>query len=88
MRIAKVKLSDDKLVDNLKVIALHYGRDKSADEIAKQTGFKREKVQSYASALRANGINIPRLSKVGTMLRAIAEIKKEYPQLVSKHLKK
>lgn len=86
----KFKTDEDTRVDLIKQVAYCYARPNKAGEIqgakqlSKKFGVPVVTIQSWANQLRAMGVDVPRMTKLGIYTRVFSEIKRERPQAIIK----
>lgn len=80
-RIYKTK---EELIEQVKFIAEHYGKDKSCREIADKLNIKSSALSARVSSLRSLGVDIPRIKRAGFMVYAVRELARTNPELIKK----
>ncbi len=73
------------MVENIKLIAEHYGRDMNASAAMEKTGLSRNNISRVVKGLRKLGYHIPRIRRgmfdEGVFQVALEELRKEKPDL-------
>mgnify|MGYP001400240821 CR=1 FL=1 len=68
--------------EDIKKIAKEYGTTKGAEEISKEIGVSKQRVQQVATILRKNGVHVPSIRNSESQIPiAIEELRKENPEL-------
>lgn len=75
-------------METLMTIAQAYGRTKRPDELASELGIPKNIIQSYATNMRAMGIDIPRLKSAGVYVLLLEEVKRKHPNLLTEEARK
>ena len=69
-------------INQIKQVALEYGRKKGATELADELGVSKQRIQQITVALRKKGVNIPKMrTQKGKYEEISVELRKEHPEL-------
>ena len=79
----KKEISQFLTKQQLKEIALTYGRTKGATELAKEMGVSKQRIQQIATRFRKLGVDIPSMKvRQEVYSEIIDELKKENPEII------
>jgi len=68
--------------EQIKKIAIEYGRVKGAAELSRELGVSRQRIQQIATTFRKKGVNVPRMRCAKTEYEIlIKELRIEHPEL-------